>query len=449
MGVGPLPPTLGPGSKRESPLPDVYLDNAATTRPHPAVIETVAETMERVYGNPSSPHGKGNEAARILKAARERVSALIDASPGEICFTSGGTESINTALKGVAHAYRNRGNHLVSTRIEHPATLRTLDQLAEDGFEITLLEVDGEGFIDPARLQESIRPTTILVSIVVANNEVGTVQPLGEIRQVLEKARHERARYERARHPGPARISAGSAGGRGSVAPPLLHLDAVQAAGKIPLRVRELGADLVSLSAHKINGPKGTGALYIREGIRIRPMMAGGGQEEGLRSGTENVPAAAGFGKAAELAAEWLPGAAGRLESCRARLVGRILAEIPGAILNGPSAGRVTLSGGAAPHIANLSLPGVPGEVMVRTLSEQGIFISTGSACSTRKPDPSHVLQAMGCSGERIKGALRFSFSPLTTMEEIDLAVDALAAAAAELRLLTGTPTLSKRGASS
>lgn len=363
----------------------IYLDNAATTPVRPEVAALVQTVMTEQYGNPSSLHGKGLEAERLLNQARDRVAGLIGAKPRSLVFTSGGTEASNLAIKGVARANRRHGNHLVTTLIEHPATLMAMEELEAEGFTVTYLGVDSEGMISPAELESAITDRTILVSTILVNHEVGTILPLQEIARVL--GRRDRLPY--------------------------WHVDGVQAGGKLALDVDELGIDLLSLSAHKLHGPKGVGALFLRDGVRLQPLLVGGGQERGLRSGTENMPGICGFGLAAELAAGRREEAWNRLAELKQDLIERVLADIPDARLNGPRDERAT------PYIVNLSFSGVKGEVLVHALEEFGIYVSTGAACSSRRRRTSRILAAMGVPDREAEGAIRVSFSPLTGEKEV------------------------------
>lgn len=385
----------------------VYLDNSATTRPYPEVVRAVVEAMEKYYGNPSSLHKKGVEASRILGQAREAVAASLGVGTGEIVFTGGGTEAINLALKGALPG--RRGRHVITTAVEHPAVLNACEQLKIQGVEITVLPVDGQGVLEPLQLQEALREDTYLVSVIYVNNEVGAVQPLEEIAAVLADFRRGRRKL-------------------------LWHVDAVQAYGKLPMRPRELGVDLLSVSAHKVHGPKGVGALYVAPHTKLQPLLAGGGQEYGLRSGTENVPGIAGFGVAAEVIAREAQGIAGKIFTLKKKLVDGILTAVPGAVLNGPACQRENQR--CAPQIANLSFPGLRGEILLHSLEERGIYVSTGSACASRKNLGSHVLKAMGVTEELLEGALRFSLSSLTTAEEIDYTVEQTADVVQELYTL-------------
>ncbi len=389
----------------------VYLDNSATTRARPEVVRAVVSALEETYGNPSSPHGLGFRAERLVKEAREAVARALGAEPGEVVFTSGGTEANNLALVGAAHALRRRGRRVITTRVEHPSVLRACERLEEEGFEVVYLPVDRLGLISPADMAAALTPDTILVSIQHVNNEVGTVQPLPEVARVLGR--------------GP-----GAPAGAGTGLP-LWHVDAVQSLGKLSLDVRRLGVDLVSLSAHKIHGPKGCGALYVRTGVKLRPLLVGGGQEGGLRAGTENVPGIAGFGAAVRLALAEREEAAARLAALRDRLAEGILRAVPQARLNGALAGRPSE---AAPHIVSVAFPGLRGEVLVHALEERGVYASTGAACSARRHAASHVLRALGLDPAAVEGTLRFSLSPLNTEEDVDAAVAAVGEAVAALR---------------
>ncbi len=377
----------------------IYLDNAASTAVRPEVLREMLPHLSENFGNPSSAHAQGRAAERAVRLARRRAAALIGASPGEILFTSGGTESNNMALLGAAGA-AGGGLAVVATSVEHEAVLEPCRLLEEQGCELALLRADGDGMIDAAELGpllDGLAGRPRLVSVMLANNEVGTIQP------VAEAARACRARGVP------------------------IHTDAVQAAGKIPIDVSELGVDMLSLSSHKIHGPKGAGALYVRRGTRIAPVIRGGGQEGGMRSGTENVPAIVGFGAACELAASELGTAAPRMRALRDRLVSRVMGAVPHCAANGHPGRRL-------PNCAHLTVLGVSGEDLVAKLDERGIAASTGSACTVRTQKESHVLRAMGLSHERISGSLRLSLGAFTTEREVDEAARILAEVAAELR---------------
>jgi cysteine desulfurase len=385
----------------------VYLDNAASTPVAQEVIEEMIPYLKQQYGNPSSIHMFGRETTRAIQLARKRVADLVNASPKEITFTSGGTESDNFAIKGAA--LRTRKNlglgrdspRIITSSVEHDAVLEPCRDLEEMGFKVTYLPVTQEGKVRPSDLRAAISGEVVLVSIMYANNEVGTIQPLAE----LAKIAHE--------------------GGA------LFHTDAVQAVGKIPVDVKGLDVDMLSMSSHKINGPKGVGGLYIKTGVKIAPIIHGGGQESMLRSGTENVPGIAGFGKACQLAAESLGARMAHAASLRDYLVARVSSEIPHSRLNGAAADE------RLPNNAHFTFFGVNGEDLIIKLDEFGIAASTGSACSVKKQKPSHVLKAMGFSHEEITGSLRLSVGLQNTKDDIDRAVVALVAAVNELRKLS------------
>ena len=380
----------------------IYLDSAAST---PVADEVIAEMMpylKHQYGNPSSIHKFGREGTRAIQLARKRVADLIGASLREVTFTSGGTEADNLALKGAAFHARNsgRGSRIITSSIEHDAVLEPCKDLEQMGFEVTYLPVTGEGMIRPSDLKQTISHDVALVSVMYANNEVGTIQPINELAEITHDS--------------------------GA----LFHSDAVQAVGKIPINVNAVGVDLMSLSSHKINGPKGVGALYIRSGLELKPILHGGGQESSLRSGTENVPGIVGFGKACELAAQRIAHYGRHVSDLRDYLVEKVLAEIPHSRLNGSRTQRI-------PNNAHFTFFGVNGEDLIIKLDENGVAASTGSACSVKKQRPSHVLKAMGFSYEEITGSLRLSLGMQSTKAEIDRAVGVLAATVNELRQLS------------
>ncbi|MDQ7843228.1 MAG: cysteine desulfurase family protein [Armatimonadota bacterium] len=379
---------------------EIYLDNAATTRPHPAVVEAMTQALTGEYGNPSSLHGKGLAAERLVRRAREAVAQTLGVAPEEIVFTSGGTESNSLAIRGLVTTLGPH-RHLVTTAVEHSSVLVPVRRLAEEGHAVTTVPVDGAGRVSVERIAAALRPETVLVSVMAVNNELGTIQPIEEIGRLL------RSRTTRGR-------------------PVYLHVDAVQAWGKIPLRPREWGVDLVTLSAHKVHGPKGVGALYVRRGLRLTPLLGGGDQEGGVRPGTENVPGIVGMGAAASLLLAHLEEGARRMTELRNRLR-RAVEQLPDVRVNTPEEG-------AAPHILNVSFRGVRGETLLHRLEMAGVFVSTGSACHARDPHPSHVLQAIGLTPEESRSALRFSLSPFTTVEEIDDAAAAVAEALRDLR---------------
>lgn len=378
----------------------IYLDSAASTPVADEVIAEMLPYMKQQYGNPSSIHKFGRETTRAVQLARKRVAEMIGASPREITFTSGGTEADNLALKGAAIQIRRltpEKNRIITSSIEHDAVLEPCRDLESIGFVVTYLPVTGEGLVRPPDLKNVISKDVSLVSIMLANNEVGTVQPVKELAEIAHQA--------------------------GA----LFHIDAVQAAGKIPVNVKSLGVDMMSMSSHKINGPKGAGALYIRYGLKIASIIHGGGQESELRSGTENVPGIVGFGKACELATKRMKQYQEHVAGLRDYLIDRVIKEIPHSRLNGSSTHRI-------PNNAHFTFFGVNGEDLIIKLDENGIAASTGSACSVKKQKPSHVLKAMGFSYEEITGSLRLSLGMHNTREEIDRTVAVLSAVIRELR---------------
>jgi cysteine desulfurase len=381
----------------------IYLDSAASTPVADEVIAEMLPYMKQQYGNPSSIHKFGRETTRAIQLARKRVADLIGALPREITFTSGGTEADNLALKGTAVHARSKApekNRIIVSSIEHDAVLEPCRDLEGMGFAVTYLPVTSEGQVRPFDLKNAISSDVSLVSVMLANNEVGTIQPVKELAEIVHQA--------------------------GA----LFHTDAVQAAGKIPISVRNLGIDIMSMSSHKINGPKGVGSLYVRSGLEISPIIHGGGQESELRSGTENVPGIAGFGKACELATMRMNNYQEQVSSLRDYLIERVAKEIPLSRLNGSRTGRI-------PNNAHFTFFGVNGEDLIIKLDENGIATSTGSACSVKKQKQSHVLKAMGFSYEEISGSLRLSLGMQNTKEEIDRTVGVLAGVVKELRELS------------
>ena len=374
----------------------VYADNAATTPVSEAVFRAMEPWLRGGYGNPSSIYSIGREAHEAVEHARAQVAAVIGASPSEIVFTGCGSEADNFAVKGIASAQRNRGRHIISTKIEHHAMLHTFDYLKKLGFEITLLDVDSDGLVSPADVEAAIRPDTILISVMAANNEIGTIEPLAEIGAVA------------AAHKIP------------------FHTDAVQAYGHIPLDVREMNLSLLSLSGHKLYGPKGIGALYIRNGVRIDTFLHGGGQERGRRGGTENVAGIVGLGVAAEAAAASMAEESARISAMRDRLIAELL-KIPYSRLNGHPTRRL-------PGNASFCFEAIEGESLVLTLDMLGVAASSGSACSSGSLDPSHVLMAIGLPHEVAHGSLRLSLGAENTEEDVDRIVDAVRASVSRLR---------------
>ena len=378
----------------------IYLDHAATTPVRPEVVEAMLPYYREEYANPAAVYGFSTEARKAIDWSRMVIAKQIGALKEEIYFTGGGTESDNWAIVGIARAYRNRGRHIITSAIEHPAVRHTMQWLETEGFEVTYLPVDNEGMVSLERLQSAIRPDTILLSIMAANNEIGTIEPLEQI-GALAKAKGV-----------------------------LFHTDAVQAFGQIPLDVEKMQIDLLSASAHKLGGPKGVGMLYVRKGVAIQPLMHGGGQERGLRPGTLNTPGIVGFGKAVELAAM---GQKERIEKeifLRDYLTKRIETEIPYAGLMGSRENRL-------PGHACFGIRFCEGEALVLLLDREGIYVSSGSACTMGSRESSHVLQALGLSEEQSKEGIRFTLSERNTKEEIDKTVHALKEAVKTLRAMT------------
>jgi len=378
----------------------IYLDYAATTPTHPDVVKAMLPYFTEAFGNPSSIYSYGQEAKGAIEEARVKVASLISARGEEIVFTSGGTEADNFAIKGVAFANERKGNHIITSPIEHHAVTETCSFLKRRGFRITYLPVDGYGMVDPDDVRKAITDKTILISVMRANNEMGTIEPIAEIARIAKEA----GVY--------------------------FHTDAVQAVGHIPVDANELGVDLLSMSAHKLYGPKGVGALYIRKGTKLTPFMHGGEQERRRRASTENVPGTVGFGKAAELARQEMSKEAERLTSLRDRLVKGLLERIDHVHLNGHPIIRL-------PNNVNVSVDFVEGESMLLTLDLEGICASTGSACSSSSLEPSHMLLAIGLSHEQAHGSLRFSLGKWTTEEDIERVLDVLPGVVAKLRAMS------------
>mgnify|MGYP000225467690 CR=1 FL=1 len=377
----------------------IYLDNAASTAVHPEVVKEMMPYFDSQYGNPSSIHQFGRKAKNAIQKARKQVAALIRAEPDEILFTSGGTESNNTILYGIPKLQGSHldQNHIITSSIEHEAILQPCKEFENIGIKITYLPVDEHGIVDPNDIANSINSHTVLVSIMFANNEVGTIQPIKEISEICKK-------YQIP-----------------------LHTDAVQAVGKVPINVKELGVDALSISSHKINGPKGIGALFIKKGLKIVPYITGGGQENGLRSGTENVASIVGFGKACEIAKERLNENISHFQTLHSSMLSKIVKEISHVKLNGHPGKRIF-------NNIHLTFLGVQGEDLIIKLDEHGIAASTGSACSVHTQKASHVLKAMGFNHEQITGSLRMSFGYMNTLNEVEQTVEVLKKVVAELR---------------
>jgi cysteine desulfurase len=378
----------------------IYMDHSATTPVAPEVLQAMLPYLSDKFGNASSLHSFGQEAKEALEESREKVAKLLAANPEEIIFTSGGTESDNLALKGIARRNKDKGKHIITTSVEHPAILETCKKLEKEGFAVTYLPVTSEGLVELAALEAAIRPDTILISVMHANNEVGTIQPLEEIGQLAA----ERDIY--------------------------LHTDAVQSVGKIPTDVNALGVDLLSLSAHKLYGPKGVGALYIRKGTRLENIMQGGGHERGLRSGTENVAGIVGLAKAAELCSESMASEGQRLTQLRDRLAGLVLEKVKDAWINGTMKRRL-------PGSLNFGFSYVEGESLLLFLDSKGIAVSTGSACSSHKLQPSHVLLSLGLRPEKCHGSLRITMGRSNTTDEVDYVAQCIAEAVERFRSIS------------
>ena len=385
----------------------VYLDNSATTPIKGDVLKEMLPFLTEHFGNASSLYTPGLVARRALDEAREKVAALINAKANEVYFTGCGSESDNWVLKGVACSLKNKGNHIITTVTEHPAMLRTCEYLEKNGYEVTYLGIDDQGRLNPAELEAAIKDTTILVSIMMVNNEIGTIHPIKELAAIAKK--------------------------HGV----LFHTDAVQALGNVPIDVKDLGVDFLSMSAHKIYGPKGVGGLYIRRGAKLGTLIFGGGQESGKRAGTENVAGIVGFGKAAELALNSLDEHIKHSTEIRNYLAEKLTAEIPDVIINGSMDNR-------HPGNLNVTFKYIEGESILIQLDACGICISTGSACSSKSLKPSHVLSALGVPVELIHGTVRFSVGDFTTKEDIDYTVECTKKIVAWLRDLS--PLSPKKG---
>jgi cysteine desulfurase len=386
----------------------VYLDNSATTAMAHEVIEAMLPYFSEEMGNAQSVHSFGQRAKAAVEKARREVAALINAAPNEIVFVGGGTEADNFAIRGIAESHRKSGNHIITTKIEHPAVLATCEALEQMGFRVTYLPVSTSGIVCADDVRSAIEEDTILVSIMHANNETGTIQPVEEIAGIVAEAR---ARGLKRLH---------------------FHADAVQSVGKLPIDVKQMGVDLLSLSGHKFHGPKGVGALFVRKGTRLTKLLYGGHHERDRRAGTENVPAIVGLGRAAELARNQLDERAARMRELRDHLEQQLRERVQDFRINGDAVRRV-------PNISNLSFQGVDGESLLIALDLKGIAVSTGSACASGSVEPSHVLTALGLAREEVRGSLRFSLSAYTTRDEIDYVVAALEETVKRLRRMLPT----------
>lgn len=377
---------------------EIYLDNSSTTRPYRCVCEKVADVMRNNYGNPSSLHRLGISAEKEIKTATSAIADTLGVRTDEIFFTSGGTESNNLAIRGVCSAAR--GKHIISTPVEHPATLNTLYFLEEQGYIVDFTPVDTDGKVILSEFEDLLRPDTVMVTAMLVNNEIGTVQPISKMAVILkDKCPHA-----------------------------YMHVDAVQGYCKVPFTARDLGADLISISGHKIHGPKGTGVLYIRKGTKLAPIIYGGGQQNGIRPGTENVPGIAGLGLAAKQCHKRLSASAEKMALLRKRLESGISAHLDNININTPSC--------CAPHILNISFGGIRSEVLLHSLESEGIYVSSGSACSSHKKEPSYVLTSIGLDHSMIDGSIRFSLCEHNTPEEIDKTVSTVCAIVKRLRKL-------------
>ena len=378
----------------------VYLDNNATTKMDPKVLEAMMPFLTEEYGNAFSMHLFGKETGIAVSEAREKIATLLKVKPEEIIFTASGTESDNIAVRGVAKAYKNRGNHIITSSIEHPAIKNTFKDLEQDGYKVTFIPVDSNGVIDVKALEEAITPETILISMMHANNEVGTIEPIKAIGEIAKKNRI------------------------------LLHVDAVQSVGKIPVYPKELGADLLTFSGHKFHGPKGIAALYIRQGVRVARTITGGGQEKKLRPGTPTTPAVVGMAKALEIACQDMDVEIKREQELRDYFEDEIVKRIPEVVVNGKSVERL-------PGTSSITFKYLEGESILLSLSYLGIAVSSGSACSSDELQASHVLLGMGIEPEFAHGTIRFSLGKYNTKEEIDYTIEQVVKVVEKLRMLS------------
>ena len=378
----------------------IYLDNAATTAVRPEVVAAMTPYFTEFYGNPSSVYGFSSASREAVAKARETIAGALGAKREEIYFTAGGSESDNWAIKAAADQYGKDGGHIITTKIEHHAVLHTCQYLESRGYDVTYLDVDGDGLVDPETVRASIRPDTFLISVMFANNEIGTIEPIAEIGKIAKE--------------------------KGV----LFHTDAVQAFGQIPMHVDELGVDMLSASGHKLGGPKGIGFLYIRKGVKIRSFVHGGAQERKRRAGTENVPGIVGLGKAVEMAIETMKARAEKEQALRDHLIERVLQEIPHARLNGHRTQRL-------PNNANFCFRFIEGESLLMLLDGRGICGSSGSACTSGSLDPSHVLLAIGLPHEIAHGSLRLTLGEGNTLEEMDYVADSLKEIVGQLRAMS------------
>lgn len=383
----------------------IYLDNSATTQPDPAVIEAMLPWLTEKFGNASSIHFFGQEARGAVDKARHQTADLINCRPNEIIFTSGGTEANNLAIRGLLEANEKHGRHVITSQIEHSAVKSVCEDLEKNGYEVTYLPVYEDGLVRLEDVENAVREDTVLISIMTANNEIGTIQPVEEIGRVVRRIRESGKKL-------------------------WFHNDAVQAAGKIPVDVEAIGCDLLSISGHKIYAPKGVGALYVRRGVRLHPQSIGGSQERGIRGGTESVPLVAAFGKACELAKTRLPEAMIELANLRDKFEQGVGERVGDFVVNGDPAKRL-------PNISNISFRSIEGEGLLINLDMQGIAVSTGSACSSGSLEPSPVIRALGRNEELARGAIRFSFGKNNTMDDVEHVLEVLPNAIENLRKLS------------
>lgn len=378
----------------------IYLDNCSTTKPRKEVVKTMAEAMMDYFGNPSSLHRLGMVAEKEVKRSREYIGKYLDVDINEIYFTSGGTESNNIAIQSAVNKLRNRGNHIITTKIEHASVLNLMRNYEKEGFEITYLDVNNLGNISLERLEESIKDTTILVSIIHVNNEIGNIEPIDKIKKVIKK-----------KNPNT-----------------LFHVDGVQSFGKVKFSLKGSGVDMYSFSGHKIHGPKGVGGLYIDRKHALGPIVFGGNQEKGLRSGTENTPGIIGFGQAVKIMDENFKDESKLVYGLKKYFISRIQNEIKDIKIN------TSLDGNSSPYILNISFRNTRGEVLLHYLEDENIYVSTTSACSSKGTEKSHVLKAIGLTNNEIEGSIRFCFSYENTIEELDKTMDVLKKSVEEIR---------------
>lgn len=383
----------------------IYLDHAATTYVDPFVLETMLPYFSEHFGNPSSEYSLGRKAKAAIERARATIAEILHARPEEIIFTGSGTESDNLAIFGIARAYKHKGNHIIVSKIEHKAVLEAAQTLEKEGFEITYLNVNDNGIVDPKELERSLRPDTVLVSIMYANNEIGTIQPIAEISAVIKRFKKDNLL-------------------------PLFHTDACQAAGALDLDITTLGVDLLTLNGSKIYGPKGVGCLYVASDIQLEPILVGGGQENSRRAGTENVACIIGLAEALKIADQLKTNEGHRLSKLRDHCIDQLLLKINGSQINGDREKRL-------PNNINISIGGVEGESLLLMLDNENIFVSTGSACTSTALDPSHVLLAIGRSPELAHGSLRLTLGRKTTQDEIDRVLDVLPTIVTKLRRIS------------